>query len=80
MTLNEVVAKYLKISGGYGRGIALAEFGLDEQQTEREFSALDEDYHISRYFHFIKGKGTAYKINGFEHTHLSIDAEIQTVL
>jgi hypothetical protein len=80
MNLSEVVKKYLSLAGTYGRPAALAEFGLDRAQTERVFAALDEDYHISRFFHFSRVTGTAYAINGFDHTHVSIDAEIQDVL
>jgi hypothetical protein len=80
MNLREVVEKYLAIAGGYGRIVALAGFGLDRAQTERVFAALDEDYHISRYFHFSGVSGTSYTINGFDHTHVSIDAGIKEVL
>jgi len=80
MNLREVVEKYLAIAGGYGRSVALADFGLDRAQAERVFAPFDEDYHISRYFHFSRATGTAYTINGFDHTHVSIDAEIQDVL
>jgi hypothetical protein len=80
MNLREIVEKYLAIAGGYGRSAALADFGLDRAQTELFFAAFDEDYHISRYFHLSRVSGTAYTINGFEHTHVSIDAEIQEVL
>ena len=79
MNLRDVVNKYLAIAGGYGRPAALADFALDPALTERLFSAFDEDYHINRFFHFAKGGGAAYKINGFEHTHVSIDAEIETI-
>jgi len=47
---SRIVEKYLAISGGYGRSAALADFGLDRDQTELVFAAFDEDYHISRYF------------------------------
>jgi hypothetical protein len=80
MNLREIVEKYLAIVGGYGLSAALTDFGFDRAQTERIFAALDEDYHISRYFHFSRISGTAYTINGFEHTHVSIDGEIQEVL
>ena len=80
MNLRGIVEKYLAIAGGYGRSAALADFGLDRDQTELVFAAFDEDYHISRYFHFSRVSGTAYTINGFEHTHVSIDAQIQEVL
>ncbi len=80
MNLRDVVKKYLAVAGGYGRPVALADFALDRAEIERVFSAFDEDYHISRYFHFTSGAGAAYKINGFGHTQVSIDAEIQSVL
>ena len=80
MNLREVVEKYLAIAGGFGRSVALADFGLDRAQAERVFAPFDEDYHISRYFHFSRATGTAYTINGFDHTHVSNDAEIQDVL
>ena len=80
MNLSEVVNKYLAISGGYGRPAVLADFGLDRDQTERVFGAFDEDYHISRYFHFTRSTGIRFTINGFDHTHVSIDADIQDVL
>ena len=80
MNLRELVNKYLAVAGAFGRPAALADFGLERAETERLFSAFDEDYHLSRFFHFTKGAGTAYKINGFRHTHVSLDAEIETVL
>ncbi len=80
MDLNEVTRKYLEISGGYGRPVALADFGLAAGEIERVFSAFDEDYHISRFFHFSADTRTPYHINGFEHTHVAIDAEIQSIL
>jgi hypothetical protein len=80
MDLAEVVKKYLAVAGGYGRPVALSDFGLDRARTEQVFNSLDEDYHINRYFHFASAGGAAYKINGFDHTHVSMDAEIQTIL
>ncbi len=80
MNLREAVEKYLALAGGYGRPAALADFGLDRAETVRTFAAFDEDYHISRYFHFSRVIGTAYTINGFDHTHVSIDAEIRDIL
>jgi hypothetical protein len=80
MNLREIVEKYLALAGGYGRSVALADFGLDRAQTERVFGEFDEDYHISRYFHLSRVSGAAYAINGFEHTHVFIDGEIREVL
>jgi hypothetical protein len=80
MNLKEIVEKYLTIAGGFAFLAPLAEFGLDRGQVERVFGALDEDYHISRYLHFSQVSGPAYTINGFDQTHISIDAEIMSVL
>jgi hypothetical protein len=80
MLLREVVEKYLALAGAYGKPAPLSGFGLDKNQTERVFSIFDEDYHISRFFRFSKANGEAFEINGFPHTHVSIDAEIQTIL
>jgi N-formylglutamate amidohydrolase len=80
MSLREVVEKYLAAAGGYGRSIPLASLGLSRKETERVFAILDEDYHISRFFHFSNAVGASYTINGFPQTHISIDSEIQTIL
>ena len=80
MTLSQIVEKYLAIAGGFAFLAPLADFGMERGEAERIFSALDEDYHISRYFHFSQVSGPAYLINGFEQTHISIDEEIQSVL
>jgi hypothetical protein len=80
MTLRELVEKYLEIAGGFSFLAPLADFGMERQQAERVFGTFDEDYHISRYIHFTQVSGTAYKINGFEQTHVSMDEEIQTIL
>jgi hypothetical protein len=80
MTLNEIVEKYLAIAGGFSFLASLADFGMESGEVERVFGAFDEDYHISRYMHFMQVSGTAYKINGFEQTHVSLDEEIQSVL
>lgn len=80
MSLKQIVEKYLAIAGGFTFLAPLADFGLERGDVERIFSALDEDYHISRFFHFSQVSGTAYLIDGFEQTHISIDADIQSVL
>jgi hypothetical protein len=80
MTLREIVEKYLAIAGGFAFLAPLADFGMAKKDVERIFGALDEDYHISRYFHFSQVSGPAYTINGFDQTHISIDEEIQSVL
>ena len=80
MQLRELVEKYVHAAGGYGKSVPISSLDLSHEETERIFDMLDEDYHISRYFHFSQVSGPAYNINGFEQTHISIDQEIQTVL
>jgi hypothetical protein len=87
MNLREAVDKYLEIAGDFGRAVPLSSFGLSREETEKVFAPFDEDYHISRYIHLSEQKSTApakadeaYQINGFKHTHVSIDAEIAEVL
>ena len=80
MDLRGIVARYQELTGGFGRPAPLSGFGLSRAETERLFSALDEDYHISRYFHFSTQGGEAFQINGFSHTHVAIDAKIEEIL
>jgi len=80
MHLRGIVEKYLALAGGYGQPAPLASFGLPREETERIFSVYDEDYHISRFFHFSNVSGAMFQINGFPHTHVSIDPEIQSIL
>ena len=86
MTLREVVDKYRALAGGFGRSVALQDFGLAQQETERVFSQFDEDYHISRFFHFTLDPavqnlpGRCYRINAIEQSHVSLDSEITRIL
>ena len=80
MNLREIVEKYLAVGGGYGKPVALASLGLSRDEIERDFGQLDEDYHISRFFHLQCAAGANYQINGCPQTHVSIDAEVQSVL
>jgi len=84
MTLKELVEKYLAAAGGFGKAVPLTALGLSRDETERLFDILDEDYHISRFFHFQNaagaGSGASFQINGFPQTHISIDSEIREIL
>jgi hypothetical protein len=88
MDLRAIVEKYRSLTGGaFGVPVALAAFGLDAAETARLFSQFDEDYHISRYFHFTDQRTTsgaapaaAFTINAFPQTHVSLDAEIHQLL
>jgi hypothetical protein len=80
MTLRELVDQYRALAGGFGGSVALSSFPLPPQEIERLFSGYDEDYHISRFFHFTESSGQKFSIDGVPATHVSIDAEIQSIL
>jgi len=84
MTLKELVEKYLAAAGDFGKAVPLAALGISREETERVFDVLDEDYHISRFFHFQNaagaGSGISFQINGFPQSHISIDSEIREIL
>jgi hypothetical protein len=80
MTLGDLIKKYVTAAGGYGKSVAISSLGLSRAETEQAFDILDEDYHISRYFHFRNDAGETFEINGFPQTHVSVDSEIQSIL
>ncbi|MGD0425902.1 MAG: hypothetical protein ABSC10_04210 [Candidatus Acidiferrales bacterium] len=80
MNLRSVIDKYLAVAGAYGKSVPLQSLGLSREETEHIFDVLDEDYHISRFFHFSKAAGQSFQISGFAQTHISIDSEIQEIL
>ena len=80
MTLRELVSRYRVIAGEFDKAVPLAAFQLPVAETESLFSSYDEDYHISRFFHFSQSGGTRYSINGIPVTHVSLDAEIESIL
>jgi hypothetical protein len=80
MPLKALVALYLSLASEFGKPVALSAFQLSPGETERLFSGYDEDYHISRFFHFTEFSGTPFSINGIPATHVSVDAEIQSIL
>ena len=80
MSLGKLVRAYRLHAGEFGQPVALSAFALSPGETERLFSAYEEDYHISRFFRFSEGSGKRFSINGFSATHVSIDEEIQTIL
>lgn len=80
MPLRELVQRYLAIAGKFCVPVALSSFSLSPAETERLFSGYDEDYHISRFFHFTEEAGVKYTIDGMPATHVLVDAEIETIL
>ena len=80
MPLRDLVRIYLSQAGNFGQPVALSTFGLTNAETGRLFSGYDEDYHISRFFQFSEGAGEKFSINGIFATHVTLDAEIETIL
>jgi hypothetical protein len=80
MPLPELVRLYRSHAANFGEPVALSAFGLPTPETERLFSGYDEDYHISRFFHFSESTGEKFSINGIPATHVSLDPEIETIL
>jgi hypothetical protein len=80
MSLRDLVRLYRSLAGNFGAPVGLSAFGLADTETERLFSGYDEDYHISRFFQFSEATGEKFSINGIPATHVSLDAEIQSIL
>ncbi len=80
MNLNEVVKRYAGLAGNFGNPVALSAFGLGAQETQKLFSAFDEDYHISRFLHFSHANGQTYSISGDAVTHVAVDPSIYSLL
>ena len=80
MTLGDLVRLYRSRAGKFGEPVALSAFGLTNAETGRLFSGYDEDYHISRFLQFAEAAGEKFSINGIPATHVSLDAEIESIL
>ena len=81
MSLKELTDLYRKLATNFGDPVLISQFGFSIEEAERLFSGYDEDYHISRFFHFTEQSGAQrYSIDGFPATHVSIDPEIQSIL
>jgi hypothetical protein len=81
MSLKELADAYRKLVHAFGDPVAISKFGFSIEKAERLFSSFEEDYHISRFFHFTEESGAQpYSINGFPATHVAIDPEIESIL
>jgi hypothetical protein len=80
MSLRDLVRLYLAQTGKFGAPVSLSAFGLAKAEAESLFSGYDEDYHISRFFQFSESAGEKFSVNGIPATHVSLDAEIQSIL
>lgn len=80
MSLKELYRLYTSLAAKPGTSVPLSAFRLSRAETEKIFSIFDEDYHISRFFHFHHEHGNEYLINGEKATHVVIDPDIRLVL
>ena len=80
MSLQELYRVYTTIAAKPGEPVPLSAFKLPVAEAEKLFSIFDEDYHISRFFHFSETNGDKYSINGEIATHVAIDPEIASIL
>ena len=79
LTLRELADRYDLLAHQSGEPVALSAFGLGDDETKNLFTAFDDDYHISRFFHFSNGEGKAYVIRGEPATHLFMDLAIRAL-
>jgi len=80
ISLQELYRLYTSLAAKPGEPVPLSAFKLSRAETEKVFSIFDEDYHISRFFHFKNEHGDQYTINGEMATHVVMDSEIRLVL
>jgi hypothetical protein len=80
MPLQELYRVYTAIAAKPGEPVPLSAFKPSVEDIEKVFSVFDEDYHISRFFHFSDAGGDRYSINGESATHVAIDPEISSIL
>jgi hypothetical protein len=80
LTLRELVDRYDLLAHQSGEPVALSAFGLGDDETQSLFTTFDDDYHISRFFHFSNGEGKSYVIRGEPATHLFMDVAIRALL
>ena len=80
LPLEKLVERYRALAARHGKPVALAAFDFTRDETERIFSSYDEDYHISRFFHFTEADGMTFAINGERVSHVAIDPEIDSIL
>jgi hypothetical protein len=78
--LSNIVDRYRSLATSFGEPVALAAFALSPEETQALFSALDEDYHISRFLHFSCVYGPTFLISGEPATHVSIEPTIRSLL
>ena len=80
LSLKEMVDRYASLAKSFGEPVALSAFDLSPEEASQLFTALDEDYHISRFLHFTNGTGQSYFIDGEAVTHVAIDQAISSLL
>jgi len=80
ISLQELYRIYQAIAAKPGEAVALSAFELSHSEIEKVFSIFDEDYHISRFFHFSESDGEKYVVDGEMVTHVAIDPAFSSIL
>ncbi|HUL32280.1 MAG TPA: hypothetical protein VL128_00235 [Candidatus Eisenbacteria bacterium] len=80
LSLIEILERYTTLAKPFGEHVALSTFGLSVEETSKLFTALDEDYHISRFLRFSCLEGQRYLVDGEEVTHVALEPGIHDLL
>jgi hypothetical protein len=80
LPLKKLVERYRALAVQDGSPVALTAFEFTRDENDRLFSSFDEDYHISRFFHFTEDDGMTFTVNGERVSHVAIDPEIDSIL
>ena len=80
LSLKEVLDRYSLLAQQSGEPVALSGFQLSPDETSRLFTALDDDYHISRFLTFSAVAGPTFQVSGNAVTHVQIDPAIRELL
>ena len=80
LSLQELYRVYTTIAAKPGEPVPLSAFKFSKEETEKLFSIFDEDYHISRFFHFSEAGDEKYFVDGENVTHVAIDPEVSSIL
>jgi hypothetical protein len=78
-----VVKKYRDLAGDFGTAVSLSDYNFPRANAEKFFSDLNDDYQISRFLHFQNREAEnfpVFQISGFPQTHVTLHAEIESLL
>jgi hypothetical protein len=80
LTLRDIIDRYTSLAPTFGDPVPLSAFQLSPDETTQLFSALDDDYHISRFLTFSLAEGLCYSISHSQATHIRLNPSIRDLL